>query len=93
MKGAVLAAIAVAIAASPAVAQVAVEKDAQVSSGVSKDGINAASVLIRASGYSCRSVSSMVRWTWSTGFTVCCNHHQYCYELADKGGNWIVSVK
>lgn len=70
-----------------------VESDARIQEGISSEGVTAAATLIRARGYSCRTVSSMQRFLWSTGFNVCCQQFRYCYELADKGGNWIVTVK
>jgi len=30
---------------------------------------------------------------WRPGFTVICNGSRYSYEIEDKGGNWVVTVK
>jgi hypothetical protein len=29
----------------------------------------------------------------SEGYTLHCNNYRYEYEIADKGGHWIVTVK
>jgi len=49
--------------------------------------------LVRASGYKCDSISGVQKWVWSYGFTLVCNSLRYSYEIADKGGNWAITVK
>lgn len=52
-----------------------------------------ASTLIMLYGYRCDSVSSLRPWTWRSGVTVFCNSFRYKYEIEDKGGRWLVTVK
>lgn len=54
---------------------------------------NEASALIRAHGYRCDSVSSIQRWVFEPGFDVVCNDFRYKYELEDRGGRWIATLK
>lgn len=49
--------------------------------------------IIRLSGYKCDSLSSIVPMSLRRGFSVWCNNYIYEYEVEDKGGNWIVTVK
>lgn len=77
---------------SSASAQSIRERDANIQSGISPDGIVAAAGMIKAHGYSCRSVSSMTRHNLSAGFRVCCEKFSYCYSLRDRGGKWEVKV-
>jgi hypothetical protein len=54
--------------------------------------IDAAVTLVRQHGNRCDSVTGMLPFVFSVGFTLICNDHRYKYELADKGGNWVVTV-
>ncbi|PHM17210.1 MAG: hypothetical protein CJD30_07385 [Sulfuricurvum sp. PD_MW2] len=53
----------------------------------------AAKELISANGYTCDSIDGMNRFFTSEGYHVYCNDHRYNYDIENKGGNWIVSVK
>ena len=44
-------------------------------------------------GYRCNSVSAVTPFAFSRGFHVYCNRWNYGYEVADKGGNWVVTLK
>jgi hypothetical protein len=48
--------------------------------------------IVRSNGYKCDSVSAWRPWITSRGSTLTCNGFRYSYELADKGGNWVVTV-
>ncbi|WP_439357885.1 hypothetical protein [Bradyrhizobium sp. DASA03007] len=55
--------------------------------------VDPAVALIRSNGWRCDSVSSLVPFVMSRGFTINCNHFRYAYELADRGGNWVATLK
>lgn len=44
-------------------------------------------------GYSCRKVDKVTRFSFSEGFHVWCDAYRYHYELENKGGRLIVTVK
>lgn len=48
--------------------------------------------LIRASGYSCGSLSSALQSSYDGSFSVTCNNWKYRYDVEDIGGNWRVTV-
>lgn len=72
------------------------DADAQDSAGVGEEitgkQIDAAVAIVRQHGYRCDSVTGMLPFVFSVRFTLICNDHRYKYELADKGGNWVVTV-
>lgn len=72
---------------------VVIEPDAVINDDVNRKTVNALATLIMAWGYRCDSVSSVIPFVFSPGFYVTCNRYRYDYEVADKGGNWIVTVK
>jgi hypothetical protein len=49
--------------------------------------------IVRETGYRCSTISSATHWVFSEGFTLYCNNLRYEYDIADKGGNWVVTVK
>ena len=49
--------------------------------------------MIKNTGWRCDSISSASPWLRSTGFTLNCNGYKYKYEIADRGGNWVVTLK
>jgi len=55
--------------------------------------IDELAVLVKANTYRCDSISAVRAWLFSRGFTLVCNRFSYEYEIADKGGHWIVTVK
>ncbi|MBB6411902.1 hypothetical protein [Mesorhizobium sangaii] len=48
--------------------------------------------MIRANGWRCDSISAMLPFLMSRGFSVTCNHYSYTYNFEDKGGDWVVSL-
>ncbi len=74
-----------------------VEDEAVVSDMYNDAGvaIDDAVELVRNAGYRCNSVSSLIPFVFSplTGGTLKCEHYRYTYEIEDKGGRWIVTVK
>lgn len=49
--------------------------------------------LVRDNGFSCTSVSSARPALMSRGYVLGCNKFSYTYDIQDKGGNWLVSVR
>ncbi|MFL4371346.1 hypothetical protein [Acinetobacter baumannii] len=70
-----------------------IEKDAIIGDRVTDDVIRALVQLVQINGYKCDTVSGAIPFTMSTGYTLYCNNHRYTYEIEDKGGNIIVTVK
>lgn len=58
-----------------------------------KEKAQAAAYIVRAHGYRCDSISSFQPFVMSAGYTIRCNNYRYTYELEDKGGRWVVTVK
>jgi hypothetical protein len=71
------------------------EPKARVATNVSRKAefFDAMISLVRRNGYRCDSISSVRPFIMSEGYTLICNEFRYTYELADKGGRWIVTVK
>ena len=79
-------------------ARLAPVEDEAVVSDMYKDAgvaIDDAVELVRNAGYRCNSVSSLIPFVFSplTGGTLKCENYRYTYEIEDKGGRWIVTVK
>lgn len=53
----------------------------------------AAAELVKAYGYRCDSISSFQSFIMGGGYKINCNSFRYTYELEDKGGRWVVTVK
>jgi hypothetical protein len=49
--------------------------------------------IVRQSNYRCDSISAATHWVFSEGFTLHCNDLRYEYDISDKGGHWVVTVK
>lgn len=49
--------------------------------------------LVRDNGFSCTSVSSARPALMSRGYVLGCNKFSYTYDIQDKGGHWLVSVR
>ena len=49
--------------------------------------------LVKENDFRCDSISSLIPFIFSNGFELSCNRHRYTYEIEDKGGHWIVTVK
>lgn len=70
-----------------------IEPNAMIHEDVTHELTQMLAALIRINGYRCDSIAAARPFLLSAGFHVYCNKLRYRYELADKGGNWIVTVK
>lgn len=70
-----------------------IESGATIGEGLDREAIEAAVQMVRLNGYRCDSVSSMQKFLLSRGFHLFCNQFNYHFEIEDKGGRWIVTVK
>lgn len=60
---------------------------------VTEEQKDAAMQVIQINGYTCDSIAGMIPFITSEGYNVYCNDHRYSYEIENKGGNWVVTVK
>lgn len=62
----------------------------------SQDELNRVAILIRASGYSCKTPISMRNMLFKAGFVVHCYgdrpNAEYWFDVEDRGGNLVVSA-
>lgn len=79
------------VQAAPRIAPI--ETDAIMGKNASNDTVDFLVASTLLAGYKCDSVSSAFIWNFSVGFDLYCNRFRYKYEIADKGGKWIVTVK
>ncbi len=49
--------------------------------------------MVKQAGFRCDSLSTVIPFLLSRGYTIKCNHRAYHYEIEDKGGRWFVSVQ
>lgn len=49
--------------------------------------------LVRSNDFSCESVSGARPMLTATGYVLRCNRFRYSYDIQDKGGHWVVSVR
>jgi hypothetical protein len=70
-----------------------VEPGAQISKNITRAQTNAMADFIRLNGYRCDSISGAVNFLTSAGFRFVCNQNRYVYELEDRGGNWVITLK
>ena len=72
-----------------------VEPEAVISDGLeTEEFVDLAVKLIRANGWRCDSLSAMRPFLWGgSGMVVYCNSYRYGYEIADKGGVPVVTMK
>ena len=77
--------------AAPKIAPI--ETNAIMGKNVSNDTVDFLVASTRLAGYKCDSVSAAFIWNFSVGFDLSCNRFRYKYEIVDKGGKWIVTVK
>ncbi len=93
----ILLTLGVTLALSTASFAAPLEKNAQFGPDMTRERAQAvandSSVLIKRAGYKCDSVSAVIKWVFSVGFDVKCNQHRYSYEITDKGGNWVATLK
>ena len=64
-----------------------------ISDGITRSQMNVLAALIALRGYRCDSVSLVRPFLFSRGFHVTCIHWDYRYEVADRGGKWVVTLK
>jgi hypothetical protein len=72
------------------------EPDAHISDGWEDEegAINFAVKMVRLNGYRCDSVSALRPFLWGgRGAVLKCNQYDYSYDIADKGGHWVVTVE
>lgn len=71
------------------------ESGARVPEGIKEnpEAINQLVKIIGLYGYKCNSVSGIVEMSFTRGFSVWCNNHNYAYHIKDKGGNWVVTLQ
>jgi hypothetical protein len=71
------------------------EPDAQISDNIKPraDFFDELTDFVKANTYRCDSISAVSSFFSGGGYKLQCNHYRYKYEIADKGGNWIVTVK
>ena len=68
------------------------EKDVKLDDRLTEKNIVGIIGLIVGNGYKCDTVSAITPFPRKTGFYVMCNQYHYDYEVADKGGNWVVTL-
>lgn len=49
--------------------------------------------MAQQSGWKCDTVSAFIPFILSRGFTLTCNRYRYDYEIEDRGGNWVITLK
>lgn len=77
---------------------VRIEPDAVLGSDVEnlsnlQEVLNAFAGMIRRNGWRCDSISAARKFMFSRGFTVICNDYAYEYEIRDRGGQWVATLK
>lgn len=72
---------------------VPVESGATLGDGVDPVLIDASVMLVRIHGWKCDTVSALLPFTASPGYTLRCNDRRYSYELRDRGGTWVAELK
>lgn len=70
-----------------------IEKDNAVYEGMSSKQVQALAKAVRASGYSCNSISSARPFMIDNGWHITCNNWRYKYEIQDRGGRVFVIPK
>lgn len=70
-----------------------IEPRAVIDRELSPQIIEGMTALARGRGYSCDSVTVARKMLVGNGFVLVCNNARYEYEIEDKGGNWIFTVK
>ena len=89
----IAAALAVAVPADAVSQQVRFESTFATRGRVSSGTAQAGAMLVRASGFRCDSISGADKFIFSSGMTLHCNNYNYSYDVRDRGGRWVVSVK
>lgn len=71
--------------------QYKVEPEAVINSKIDEDILLQLILAVLVNGYKCDNVSSAIPYICGGGYTMQCNNYEY--EIEDKGGNIIVTVK
>lgn len=82
-------------AQAPAISRTPIEKDA-VLYGNSKEDlvlIDKLADFVKTNDFRCNSVSAARPAIFSGGFVLTCNQFRYTYDIQDKGGHWVVTVR
>ena len=71
------------------------ESDAVISAEINNKSefFNTLVSIVKANDYRCDTISSIAPFVFSAGYKFSCNQYRYEYDIADKGGRWIVTVK
>lgn len=69
-----------------------IENNARISKEVTVRQAYALAAMVRLHGYRCDSISGVALFVLSRGYHLFCNRSNYHFELADKGGKWVVTV-
>lgn len=69
------------------------DKDADIHKDISEELLAELIVLININGYKCDTVTFAMPFIRKHGYSLTCNNYRYSYEIEDKGGNFIVTVK
>lgn len=81
------------VASMSVMAATPIEPSSAIDRGLSPQIIEGLTALARGRGYSCDSVTVARKMIVGSGFILVCNNGRYEYEIEDKGGNWIFTVK
>lgn len=72
---------------------ITIEDDAEIHESVKMETAVLLAQYINEKGYSCRSISAVTPFAFKRGFSVMCNNWQYHFEVEDRGGKYIITVK
>ena len=84
--------LALALIATPAMANVRFENDVHIGPNNSRQQAEAAVDLVRAFGYRCDIVNTFRNSLGGGSFVLHCNNYRYKYTIKDVGGRWRVTV-
>lgn len=65
---------------------------ANVASGIPCDAASGVALIINTSGYKCSSMDYIRTFISGSGYKVGCDN-KYDYEVEDRGGRWVVTVR
>lgn len=70
-----------------------VEQGAVINEKISADLLKELIIFTKSYGYKCDTVSSARPFMNDKGYQLNCNNYRYEYEIEDKGGNFVITVK
>lgn len=78
-----------------AFAETPIEPKAQITDNLKDklDVLQVLSAMVKGNGYTCDSISAARNFFTGRGYVLTCNNYAYTYEIADKGGKWVLTVK